>query len=312
MKKICAMITTLCMLAVFGCVSLVPSPAAAAPANSGKKAILVVSFGTTYPDTLKATIEAVETKIKAEFPEYEVRRAFTSRIIIKKLAERDGIKIDTEKEALAKLQAEGFSEVIVQPLHISAGEEFDMVKEVVKQFETNKAFDKIALGRPILYYMGQENKPDDYLAAAKALELQFPAMNCNCKEAVVLMGHGGVHPGNSSYAALQLKLTDAGYKNAYVYTVEGYPSLEQVITKLKAAKVKKVTLMPLMLVAGDHATNDMAGDEDDSAKNILRKAGFKVDTYLHGLGENANMQEIYVQHVKDAIAELNSSKTKKH
>ncbi len=312
MKSLYSLITTIFLTAVFGCVSLMPSLAAAAPDNAGKKAILVVSFGTTYPETTKTTIEAVENKMKEEFPDYEIRRAFTSRIIIKKLAERDGVKIDTEKEALAKLKAEGFNEVIVQPLHISAGEEFDMVKGVVKHLEATKAFDKIALGRPILYYMGQEGKNDDYLAAAKALELQFPKSNCNCNEAVVLMGHGGVHPGNSSYAAMQQKLTDAGYENVYVYTVEGYPSLEGVITKLKANKVKKVTLMPFMLVAGDHATNDMAGDEKDSAKSILLAEGFKVDTYIHGMGENANIQEIYVQHTKDAIDELNNPKAKKH
>ncbi|WP_094605879.1 Sirohydrochlorin cobaltochelatase [Sporomusa silvacetica DSM 10669] len=310
MKNIYSLITTLCLLAVFGCVSLIPSQTAAAPDNTSKRAILVVSFGTTYPETMKATIEAIENKMAAEFPDYEIRRAFTSRIIIKKLAERDGVKIDTEVEALAKLKAEGFSEVIVQPLHISAGEEFDMVKDVVKRLEAANAFGNIVLGRPILYYMGQAGKTDDYLAAAKALELQYPKLKKN--EAIVLMGHGGVHPGNSSYAAMQQRLSDAGYKNVYVYTVEGYPSLNGVITKLKADKVKKVTLMPFMLVAGDHAANDMAGDEKDSAKNVLLAAGFKVNTYLHGMGENVNIQEIYVQHTKDAIAELNNPKTKKH
>ncbi|MEL7634576.1 MULTISPECIES: sirohydrochlorin cobaltochelatase [Sporomusa] len=310
MKNIYSIITTLCMLAVFGCVSLVPSLAAAAPAQAGKKAILVVSFGTTYPETLKTTIEAVETKIKAEFPEYEVRRAFTSRIIIKRIAERDGVKIDTEKEALDRLKAEGFNEVIVQPLHIAAGEEFDLVKGVVKHHEAAKTFDKIALGRPIMYFMGQEEKPDDYLAAAKALENQFPKQKKD--EAIVLMGHGGSHPGNSAYAAMQLKLQDEGYKNVYLFTVEGYPSFDNVLAKLKANKVKKVTLMPFMLVAGDHATNDMAGDEEDSAKSQLIAAGFKVDTYVHGLGENAGFQDIYIQHVKDAIDELNNPEAKAH
>lgn len=308
MKKFYSLMMAICLAAVVGCISVVPSLAAAAPADSGKKAILVVSFGTTYPETTKTTIEAVEAKMQAQFPDYEVRRAFTSRIIIKKLAERDGVKIDNEKEALTRLKAEGFSEVIVQPLHISAGEEFDMVKAVVKQFEVNKVFDKIALGRPLLYYMGQSGKTDDYLAAAKALETQYPQQKK--QEAVVLMGHGGVHPGNSSYAAMQQRLQDAGYSNIYLYTVEGYPSLDGVIAKLKVKKIKKVTLMPFMLVAGDHATNDMAGEEKDSAKNVLLSAGFKVDTYLHGMGENASIQEIYIQHTKDAIAELNNPKTK--
>lgn len=300
----------LCMLAVFGCVSLLPSQAAAAPTTADKKAILVVSFGTTYPDTMKSTIEAVENKIKVEFPDYEVRRAFTSRIIIKKLAERDGVKIDTEKEALARLSAEGFREVIVQPLHIAAGEEFDLVKGIVRHQQAAKTFDKIALGRPLLYFMGQEDKVDDYLAVAKALEAQLPKQKKD--EAVVLMGHGGVHPGNSAYAALQLKLHDEGYNNVYIYTVEGYPTLDDVMKKLKTNKVKKVNLMPFMLVAGDHATNDMAGDEEDSAKSQLIAAGFNVVTYVHGLGENPKFQDIYAQHVKDAIAELNNPEAQKH
>ncbi len=310
MKNVYSLITTICMLVVFGCVSLIPSLAAAAPANTGKKAILVVSFGTTYPETMKTTIEAVENKMKAEFPDYEVRRAFSSRIIIKKLAERDGVRIDTEKQALERLKDEGFSEVIVQPMQITAGEEYELIKGVVKHAEATKAFEKIAIGRPVLYYMGQEGKTDDYLAAAKAMEAQFPTLKKN--EAVLLMGHGGVHPATASYPALQLKLQDAGYKNVYVYTVEGYPTLEGTIDKLKTNKVKKVTLMPLMLVAGDHANNDMAGDDKDSHKSQLIAAGFKVDTYLHGLGENAKIQDIYVQHVKDAIAELNNPETKKH
>jgi sirohydrochlorin cobaltochelatase len=309
MKNIYSLIT-ICMLAVFGCISMIPSLAAAAPATAGKKAILVVSFGTTYPDTMKTTIEAVENKMRAEFPDYEVRRAFSSRIIIKKLAERDGIKIDTEKQALDRLKAEGFSEVIVQPMQITPGEEYELINGVVEHAKAAKTFDKISIGRPVLYYVGQEDKADDYLAAIKALETQFPKLSKN--EAVLLMGHGGPHPATTAYAALQEKFQDAGYKNVFVYTVEGYPTLEGTIAKLKANKIKKVTMMPLMLVAGDHANNDMAGDESDSHKSQLIAAGIKVDTYIHGMGENAKIQDIYVQHVKDAIAELNNPEVKKH
>ncbi|HML89706.1 MAG TPA: sirohydrochlorin cobaltochelatase [Methylomusa anaerophila] len=275
-----------------------------------KKAILVVSFGTTFPETRKLTIEAVEKKIQQAFPDYEVRRAFTSRIIIKTLAERDGIKVENEKQALDRLQAEGYKEVIVQPLHISPGEEFDMVKEAVQTYQKAKAFDNIVLGRPILYYLGQGDKPDDYMKAFQAVKTQFPQLKN--QEAVVLMGHGGVHPGSAAYAALQYKLSQAGVNNVFVYTVEGCPALEDIIGQLKANKIKKVTLMPLMLVAGDHATNDMAGDEKDSAKSILTAAGFKVEAYVHGLGENPGIQEIYVQHVKDAIEQLNQKADKNH
>lgn len=298
MKTIYSLITTLCMLAVFGCVSLMPSLAAAAPADAGKKAILVVSFGTTYADTRKLTTEAVENKIRTAFPDYEVRHAFTSRIIIKKLAERDGLKIDTEKQALDKLKADGYKEIIIQPLHIEAGDEYEKLMRVVANYE--KSFDKISVGRPVLYYTGQEGeKPDDYLLAIKALQTQFPKLGKN--EAVALMGHGGVNPSNTAYAALQMKLQDAGLKNVFVFTVEGYPTIENLIGELKANKIKKVTLMPMMLVAGDHANNDMAGEDKDSFKSQLMAAGFKVETYIHGLGENSGIQDIYVQHTKDAI-----------
>ncbi len=263
-----------------------------------KKAILVVSFGTTFADTRKVTTDAVEAKIRKTFPDYEVRRAFTSRIIIKKLADEAGLKVDTERQALERLKTEGFSQVIVQPLHIEAGDEYEKLKNAVSSYE--KDFAKITVGRPVLYYTGQEGeKPDDYLFLIKALQAQLPKLAQG--EAVAVMGHGGVHPSNTAYAALQLKLQDAGIHNVFVFTVEGYPTYENLLDKLKEKKIKKVTLMPLMLVAGDHANNDMAGTEDDSFKTQLTKAGFQVAAYLHGLGENPVIQDIYVQHVKDAI-----------
>ncbi len=269
-------------------------------AETAQKAILVVSFGTTYDDTRKLTTDAVENKIRTAFPDYEVRRAFTSRIIIKKLAERDGLQIDTEKQALERLKAEGYKEVIVQPLHIVAGAEYEKISRTVEDYAKAKAFDRIVLGRPILYYMGQEDKPDDYLAAIKAVETQLPKLGR--RDAVLFMGHGGVHPANTAYAALQMKMQDAGLDKVFVFTVEAYPTLDGTIEKLKTNKIKNIVLMPFMLVAGDHANNDMAGDEKDSFKSQLIAAGFKVETYVHGLGENAAIQDIYVQHVKDAIA----------
>jgi sirohydrochlorin cobaltochelatase len=271
----------------------------AANVSVDKKAILVVSFGTTYGDTRKVTTDAVEDKIRAAFPEYEVRRAFTSRIIIKKLADRDGIQVDTEKQALDKLKQEGYTEVVVQPLHMEAGDEYEKLMNVVATYTKDKAFSKISVGRPVLYYTGQEEKPDDYLIAIKGIQTQLPKLGKY--DAVAIMGHGGVNPSNTAYAALQMKLQDAGVKNVFVFTVEGYPKIENLIEKLKENKIKKVTLMPFMLVAGDHANKDMAGEEKESFKSKLLQAGFKVDTYLHGLGENKAIQDIYVQHVKDVI-----------
>jgi sirohydrochlorin cobaltochelatase len=268
-------------------------------ADINKKAVLVVSFGTTFADTRAVTIDAVTDKIRESFPDYEVRQAFTSRIVIKKLAERDGLQFDTERQALEKLAEEGYQEVIVQPLHIEAGDEYEKIRRVVEEYAQNKTFDKLVLSRPVLYFMGQEDKPDDYLLAIKAVKQQMPVLGP--EEAVLLMGHGGDHPSNAAYGALQLKVQDAGIKGLYVYTVQGYPSLGQTIDKLKRENIKKVTLMPFMLVAGDHASNDMAGTDKDSAKNQLEAAGFEVAVFLHGLGENSAVQDIYVQHVKDAI-----------
>lgn len=264
-----------------------------------KKAILVVSFGTTYGETHKVTIEAIENKIRSTFPDYKVRRAFTSRIIIKKLADRDGIQIDTEKQALAKLKAEGYSEVIVQPLHMQAGEEYEKVSRVVEHYAQSKAFTKLSLGRPFLYYAGQEGKSDDYTIAIKAIQTQFPKLGKY--DAVAMMGHGGVNPSNAAYSVLQMKFQDAGLSNVFIFTAEGYPTVENVIEKCKEQKIKKVILMPLMVVAGDHANNEMANDAKDSFKSQLLQAGFEVDTYLHGLGENAGIQDIYVQHITDVI-----------
>lgn len=268
-----------------------------------KKAILVVSFGTTYRDGMESSIESIEQKIKATFPDYEVRRAFTSRIVIRRLAARDGLQIDNETEALQRLQDEGYQEVYIQPLHVVVGEEYDKVKKIVVHCAHNKSFQKINIGRPLLYYTGQEDRPDDYLSAIEAIEGQLPKLDH--QEAVVFMGHGGVHPGNTAYAALQMKLEDAGLERVFVYTVEGYPILENVIQKLKKQGIKKVTLMPFMLVAGDHVKNDMAGDEEDSARSQLLKAGFEVNAYLHGLGENPKIQDLYVKHLNDAIVALN-------
>lgn len=267
-----------------------------------KKAIVVVSFGTSYPETLRLNIASIEARIRAAFPAYEVRRAFTSRTVIKRLAERDGVQIDNEIQALERLRAEGYREVYVQPLHIVPGAEYDKVQGLVNCYahEKERAFEKIRLGRPLLYYMGQDDQPDDYAIAVKALAHQLPA--ADPAGAVVLMGHGGVHPANAAYGVLQLKLEDAGLTNVYIYTVEGYPSLSRIIGKLKQSQVKRVTLMPFLLVAGDHATNDMAGEAEDSAKSQLLAAGFEVDVRLQGLGENTAMQDIYVAHLQAAIA----------
>ncbi|MBK5242647.1 sirohydrochlorin cobaltochelatase [Clostridium sp.] len=262
-----------------------------------KSAILVVSFGTTYADTRKLTIERIEERVSETFSDYDVRTAFTSHMIIKVLKERDGITCDTPEEALDKLMKEGYAEVIVQPLHLIPGVEYDYVKGVVHRFKNKEAFNKIELGRPALYYKGEEEgRPDDYGILVDSIDQIIPR-----DKAVVFMGHGTIHYANACYLCLQSVFNDHGYENVYLGTVEGYPTLQDVIRKLKKDKIKEITLMPLMLVAGDHAKNDMASDEKDSWKMVLRDNGFKVNIYLHGLGEIPKFQEIYLEHIRDVI-----------
>ncbi|MHC6180572.1 sirohydrochlorin cobaltochelatase [Clostridium sp. JNZ X4-2] len=259
--------------------------------NILKKGILVVSFGTSVLKALKNCIETTEDEISREFKGYEVRRAFTSGIIIRKLKRKMKINIDTVSEALDKMKDEGFSEVYVQPLHIMPGDEYDKVICDVNKYAV--FFDKLTVGRPVLY------KKNDYTIAAQALKSQIPDLRED--EAVVLMGHGSSHPCNASYAMFQYILDDMGMKRIFVGTVEGYPVIENIIPKLEENRIRSVTLMPFMLVAGEHALNDMAGEDSSSWKEILEDKGFEVSAYIHGLGENRAFQKIYVQHIKDCI-----------
>ncbi|MCR4442789.1 MAG: sirohydrochlorin cobaltochelatase [Peptococcaceae bacterium] len=256
-----------------------------------KKAILVVSFGTTHHDACKVTIEACEEEIARRFPGYETRRAFTSNIIRKTLKERDGMEIDDTGEALRKLKEEGFGEVIVQPLHIIPGEEYH--EKVLKPAAPyREQFERLVVGRTVLA------AASDYAAAAEALKRQLPRLDED--QAVVLMGHGSDHPANACYAMLQLVLM-ATLPRVFIAGVEGYPGIGDVVSRLKAGGIKKVVLMPYMLVAGEHAKNDLAGDEDDSWKKMLEREGFEVSLYLHGLGENPAYREIFVRRVADCL-----------
>jgi len=272
-------------------VSLFAGCTAQAKGEPGKKAILVVSFGTSYSDTRELTIKATEDAITKEFPEYEVRRAFTSQIIIDKLEKRDNLIIDNPEQAFKKLKDEKFSEVIVVSLHVMNGAEFHDVKAVVEENKEN--FDTLVLGNALLTHN------ENYTELVEAMELQMPELADN--EAVVFMGHGSHHFANATYAALDYNFKDLGHKNVFIGTVEGYPMIDSVMAALEEKNIEKVTLMPLMLVAGDHAENDMGGDEDDSWKTILKKAGYSVDVYMHGLGENEAVREMYIQHVREAI-----------
>jgi sirohydrochlorin cobaltochelatase len=275
----------------------IPGPANPVKADEskwveGKKAVMVVSFGTSYADTREASIEATEKAIGAAYPDHQVVRAFTSQIIIDILAKRDNIIVPNPEEAFEQMMADGVEDLIVQPLHIMAGAEYNELMDVARHYESG--FKSVTFSKPLL------NGIEDYETAALALQSQIPpAMSQD--EAIVLMGHGTHHPANATYACFQSVLNKEGMDNVYVGTVEGYPAYEDVLAALEEDGISKVILMPFMVVAGDHANNDMAGDEEDSWKTMLKKEGFEVETYIHGIGENVEFQQMYVDHVAEAM-----------
>lgn len=259
------------------------------------KAILVISFGTSYLDALTNSIERIENKIQEEFSKYKVKRAFTSHKVIKKLKEKHNIEVDTPSESLDKLLALGIKDVIVQPLHIIAGEEFIYIKNVVNRYVDK--FNSINLGRPIFYYQGIEELPQDYSLFIESIKELLDK-----KESLVLFGHGTSNPSNSAYGCLQAVLEDEGYDNVFVGTVEGYPNFNSVLKRVKKRNIKQVTLIPLMVVAGDHAKNDMASEKADSWNSMFKEEGIDVKLHVKGLGEIDSFNELYIQRIKDVIS----------
>ncbi len=256
-----------------------------------KPVLLAVSFGSSYNDTREKTIGAIEKALQEAYPDYEVRRAFTSQTILDILAERDGLEIDNVTQAMARLVTDGVKEVIVQPTHVMNGYEYDDLVEEVSHYADQ--FTRLQIGKPLL------SQDADYDALIQALTQDHA--DAGDDTALVFMGHGTEHPANSTYTTLQEKLTQAGYDNYFIGTVEAEPSLEDVLAKVQASGAKKVILQPLMIVAGDHANNDMAGDEEDSWKTAFTNAGFEVTCVLKGLGELPGVQQLFCDHAKAAM-----------
>ncbi len=263
--------------------------------KSRDTAILAVSFGTSYHKTREATIGAIEKKIADMFPQYQVRRAFTSQMIINKLAKRDGIYIDNEAQSLKRAAEDGIKYLIVQPTHLMNGTEYHDLKRDVEEHQ--ELFEGVSLGEPLLT---DETDFDRVIEAVTEDTAEYSKEGT----AILFMGHGTGAEANHVYFDLQDKLKEQGYHNYYIATVEAEPTLEDVIPLLKEQGYTEVVLQPLMIVAGDHATNDMAGDEEDSWKTILTGEGFAVKCVLKGLGEIEKIREIFADHAREAEEKL--------
>lgn len=260
-----------------------------------KKAILVTSFGSSDIEAVNNSIGVIENEISLEFKEYDIVRAFTAHRIIKKIETQTGERIKTPEEALENLRALGYEEVIIQPLHMIAGEEYDYIKKVFNDNKDN--FKKILLGRPIFYYGGTDDTPNDYIEFVKSIENEI----LNDDKTVVLFGHGTAHPSNSAYGCLQNILNYQGYDNTFVTTVEAYPKFEDVANVLKRKNITSVKVIPLLVLAGHHAKIDMASDNEGSLKSYLESQGISVEVQIKGLGEYEKFRELYILRIKDVI-----------
>lgn len=259
--------------------------------TAAEKVILVVSFGTSYNQSRALSIGGIESAMRNAYPAYQIRRAFTSQIIIDKLAERDGLQIDNVEDAMNRLVLDKVKEVVVQPTHVMQGFEYDdMVAEIMPFADK---FESLKIGKPLL------TDDNDYDEVAELIVQETE--QCRADDtAIVFMGHGTEHEAGIAYTKLQDILAQKGYTDYVIGTVEHGTEIDDVREILSEMDVQKVVLRPLMVVAGDHANNDMAGDEEDSWKVILEQ-GYTVETILEGLGQIPGIQEIYIRHVEEAM-----------
>ena len=283
----------------------------------GENELLVVSFGTSFNDSRVADIKGIEDALQAAYPDWSVRRAFTAQIIINHIQARDGEKIDNMTQALDRAVANGVKNLVVQPTHLMHGAEYDEMCEAIEQYKDK--FESVSIAEPLLGEVGSDatviNADKEAVAkaitAAAVADAGFESLDAakDAGTAFVFMGHGTAHVAKVTYSQMQTQMQNLGYENVFIGTVEGEPeetSAEAVIEAVKAAGYTNVVLRPLMVVAGDHANNDMAGSDDDSWKTVFEAAGFTVDCQIHGLGEIADVQALYVAHTKAAIDALNA------
>lgn len=256
-----------------------------------QKAILVVSFGTTFHKTREKTIDRIEKEIQEAYPEYQIYRAWTSKMILAKLLRRDGIRIPTVTEAVETMLADGITELVVQPTHIINGVENDQMKQDVQQYVHR--FEKVIFGAPLL------TSTRDNEEAIRAVMAEFSDLKET--EGLVFMGHGTTHYANTVYAALDYTFKDLGYPHVFLGTVEAYPSLETLLKQVVSFSPEKVVLAPFMVVAGDHAIHDMSSEDEDSWRSQFVRAGFSVKCVMKGLGEYPGIRRMYIRHIQEAL-----------
>ncbi len=261
----------------------------------GEKEILVVSFGTSYNDSRRETIGGIEKAIADAYPDWSVRRAFTSQIIIDHVKKRDGVDIDNVETALKRAADNGVKQLVVQPTHLMTGFEYnDLVDELAGYSD---AFESVAVGEPLLI-------SDEAIEEVAKIVHDATVSYDDGKTAICFMGHGTEADSNEVYGKVQKAFDKLGYENYYIGTVEATPSLDDVIAAIDGKGYEKTVLRPLMVVAGDHANNDMAGDDDDSWKSVLTAKGYQVEPVIEGLGQLPEIQQIYVERVESAIGKL--------
>ena len=286
--------------------------------NIGDNELLVVSFGTSFNDSRVKDIKGIEDALQAAYPDWSVRRAFTAQIIINHVQARDGEKIDNMQQAMDRAVANGVKNLVVQPTHLMHGAEYDEMMEMIDEYRDK--FESVAVAEPLLGEVGADATVinEDKEAVAKAVTAEavatagYDSVEAAAKDgtAFVFMGHGTSHTAKVSYSQMQTAMQTLGYDNVFIGTVEGEPestSCENVIEAVKAAGYTKVVLRPLMVVAGDHANNDMAGADEDSWLSQFEVSGAfdSVDCQIAGLGGVADVQQLYVAHTKAAIDSLN-------
>ena len=283
----------------------------------GENELLVVSFGTSFNDSRAQDIKGIEDKLQEAYPDWSVRRAFTAQIIINHVEARDNEVIDNMQQALDRAVANGVKNLVVQPTHLMHGAEYDEMTEAIDGYKDK--FESVAIAEPMLGEVGDDATVinDDKKAVAQAITDEackiagYDSMEAAAEDgtAFVFMGHGTSHTANVTYDQMQTQMEDLGFTNAFIGTVEGEPEdteCQAVIEKVKEAGFKKVVLRPLMVVAGDHANNDMAGDDDDSWKSQFEASGAfdSIDCQIEGLGRIEAVEDLYVEHTKAAIDSL--------